>query len=418
VDISIAAASPRTQALFLLSLARNFYPPQHDRIVTQLGSIEALLDAPEDELRRLELTGGQLQRLIDVRSSTDPARALERLAAQDIKVVGYGDEGYPELLAPLSDAPLLLYCKGDPQLMRSHGVAIVGSRKCSETGIRLAREFGRDLAEVGIPVVSGLALGIDGAAHTGALDAGGPTVAVLGCGVDTVYPPEHHELYARLCERALVVSEYPPGTEPRKEHFPQRNRIISGLSRGVLVVEAALGSGALITARQALEQGREVFAVPGPVTSPFTKGTHHLIKTGNAKLVENVNDILVEFGTNKAALLKERYGSRAGASPEKSPGSDTGSPSRKENNTAGHASLGQEADGISTSTLTGEGAGSTNKLAPAEQAVLEALSYEGTHINDVVRKLSISTPECIAQLTMLEIRGLICASSGGYYVRL
>ena len=396
----LAPASPRTQALFLLSLARNFHPPQHDRVVTQLGSLEALLEASEDELRRLELTGGQLQRLLDVRASADPARALERLAAQGIQVVGYGDEAYPELLAPLPDAPLLLYCKGDTSIMRSHGVAIVGSRKCSETGLRLAREFGRDLAEVGIPVVSGLALGIDGAAHSGALDAGGPTVAVLGCGVDTIYPPEHHELYARLCEQALVISEYAPGTEPRKEHFPQRNRIISGLSRGVLVVEAALGSGALITARQALEQGREVFAVPGPVTSPFTKGTHHLIKTGNAKLVENVNDILIEFGTNRAALLKERFGaaSKAGVAPAQPEAAIESS--------------------LETVGRAGPPPAASNNIPPQEQAILEAISYEGTHINDVVRKLGISTPECIAQLTMLEIRGLICASSGGYYMRL
>jgi DNA processing protein len=349
----------------------------------QLGSLEALLDASEDQLRLLELAGGQLQRLIETRASADPVRALERLASQGISVVGYGDENYPELLAQLPDAPLLLFCKGDPRMMRHHGVAIVGSRKCSETGVRLAREFGRELAEVGIPVISGMALGIDGAAHSGALESGGPTVAVLGCGVDVVYPPQHHELYADLSQHALVVSEYPPGTEPRKEHFPQRNRIISGLARGVLVVEAALGSGALITARTALEQGREVFAVPGPISSPYTKGTHHLIKTGNAKLVENVNDILVEFGTNKAALLKERYGSTA----------DQGG-------TGGSASAGQ----IS--------------LPAAEQTMLEAISYEGTHINDLVRRLGITTPECIAQLTMLEVRGLVNASSGGYYVRL
>ncbi|MDQ3023456.1 MAG: DNA-protecting protein DprA, partial [bacterium] len=236
--------------------------------------------------------------------------------------------------------------------------------------------------------------------HSGALEASGPTVAVLGCGVDTVYPPQHHELYEQLCERALVVSEYPPGTEPRKEHFPQRNRIISGLARGVLVVEAALGSGALITARLALEQGREVFAVPGPVASPFTKGTHHLIKTGGAKLVENVNDILVEFGTSKAALLKEKYGEGGGRKVGVAPAP----PAKNADDSAtGRAGV--------TDTVQGN-------LSPAEHSMLEAISYEGTHINDLVRRLSITTPECIAQLTMLEIRGLVCASSGGYYVRL
>jgi len=400
------AATPRLQALFLLALARNFYPPQHDRLVTALGSLEALLDAPEDELRRVELTGGQLQRLLEVRAGADPARALERLAAQGISVVGYGAAEYPELLAQLPDAPLLLFCKGDPGQMRHHGVAIVGSRKCSETGVRLAREFGRELGEAGIPVISGMALGIDGAAHRGALEAGDPTVAVLGCGVDQIYPPEHHELYADLAQRGLVLSEYPPGTEPRKEHFPQRNRIISGLARGVLVVEAALGSGALITARLALEQGREVFAVPGPVSSPFTKGTHHLIKTGAAKLVENVNDILVEFGTSKAALLKERYGTGRGKT---SSDGGTGVIAREHS---------IQTDAKATNTGDDARATDHNKLSPQEHTILEAISYEGTHINDVVRRLGITTPECIAQLTMLEIRGLIAASSGGYYVRL
>src|SRR5688500_8362149 len=338
-------------------------------------------------MRRLELTGGQLQRLIEVRRSADPARAMERLAADGISVVGYGDPGYPELLAQVADAPLLLFCKGNPELMRSHGVAIVGSRKCSETGVRLAREFGRDLAEVGIPVISGMAAGIDGAAHTGALDAGGPTVAVLGCGVDVISPPEHHELYARLADHALIVSEYPPGTEPRKEHFPQRNRIISGLARGILVVEAALCSGALITARLALEQGREVFAVPGPVASPYTRGTHHLIKSGNAKLVENVNDILVEFGTSKAALLKERYG--GGGRPARRPSSEHSEPPKADGGRPEEyedsIGVGQEATGETPvpPALVG--------ISSIERGILEAISYEGTHINDVVRRLQMST---------------------------
>jgi DNA processing protein len=406
------AVEPRAQALYLLALARNFRPEQHDRIVTSLGSLEALLDAPEHELERIDLTGGQLQRLLEVRRNADPAAALARLADEGIALVGFGDALYPPLLAELPDAPLVLFCKGDATLLGHGGVAIVGSRKCSEVGLRIARELGGELAALGVPVISGMAAGIDGAAHAGALEAGGPTVAVLGCGVDVVYPPNHHELYAELCAKALVVSEYPPGSEPRKEHFPQRNRIISGLAQGIVVVEAALGSGALITARIALEQGREVFAVPGPIGSPYTKGTHHLIKLGQAKLIENVNDILVEFGTSKAALAKAKYAVQD--SGDRRP---AGRPSGEQSEPPTDG-VRRPAEFAGPDRITGEGARATDQLSPIEQKVLEAISYEGTHINDVVRRLGLTTPESIAHLTMLEIRGLICAASGGYYVRL
>jgi DNA processing protein len=401
--------SPRQQALYLLAMARNFAPRDLDRIVTQLGSLEALLEAPELELQKLDLRGGQTARLLAARQASDPAKEIALLAAEGIQLVGFGEPAYPELLEECADAPLLLFCKGHVEQMRNHGIAIVGSRKCSERGAELARSFARELAELSVPVVSGMALGIDGAAHEGALSAGGPSVAVVGSGVDVIYPSQHHQLYADLCARGLVCSEYPPGTEPLKEHFPQRNRIVSGMSRGVLVIDAPMGSGALITARTAIEQGREVFAVPGPVNSHFVKGCHHLIKTGQAKLVENVEDILTEFGTSRAALRKERYAS-------------------------GDLFETQEAaaDGVSADAAVSSGkvGGQTAAVPPlpagprkdplpaAERRVLEALSYEGTHINEVVRRLNLTTSECIAHLTLLEIRGLISSASGGYYVRL
>jgi DNA processing protein len=210
--------------------------------------------------------------------------------------------------------------------------------------------------------------------------------------VDVIYPKQHHELYEQLVASGLVISEYPLGTEPRKEHFPQRNRIISGLSRGIIVAEAPMGSGALITARLAGEQGREVFALPGPIGSPYSRGTHDLIKRGRAKLVENVDDVLVEFGTNRAILRKERI-------------------------TAFQLPLDQHSrpegsrDVAASSTAAGG-------LSAEEQQMLGALSYEGTHINDLVRKLGITTPDCIARLTMLEIKGLITAAGSGFYARL
>ena len=378
------APEKRTLALYLLSVARNFEPRHLDLLVAGLGSLDALMDAPESELRRLDFEGSRLERLLAARQGCDPAGALEHLNARGIAFVGWGDECYPELLSRVTDAPVGLYCLGDVSLMRHHGMAIVGSRKCSERGKEHAAHFGRDLAELAVPVVSGMALGIDGAAHEGALAAPGPTVAVLGCGVDVIYPPQHRSLYEELKAKALVLSEYPPGTPPLGEHFPQRNRIISGLSRGVLVVEAALGSGALITAKLALEQGREVFALPGPLKSPYSTGTHHLIKTGQAKLIENVDDILVEFGTNRAVLHSERFAQGGGA-----------------------------AQGGSAQGAIPFQPG----LSPEEAALLEAVSYEGTHINALVKKLGITTPACIAHLTMLEIKGLITSASGGYYLR-
>jgi DNA processing protein len=388
----------RRQALYLLAVARNFEPRHHDALVTHLGSLEALLDADETEFRHAPLGGERLQRLIAARHGCNPAEDLAKLAAQGIHFIGWGDAAYPELLARLPDAPLGLFCRGDVQQMRHHGIAVVGSRKCSERGRELAAQFGRELAELGIPVVSGMALGIDGAAHEGALSAPGPTVAVLGCGIDVIYPPQHHQLYQSISERGLVISEYPLGTEPLAEHFPQRNRIISGLARGVVVVEAGMGSGALITARLANEQGREVFALPGPLRSPLCGGTHHLIKTGQAKLTESVDDILAEFGTNRAALRRERVAQ--GQLPRMI---EAATAKSYEFPTGGDmaASLGAGLD-----------------LSEAEHRVLEALSYEGTHVNDVVRKLGITTSECIAHLTLLEIKGLISSASGGYYVRL
>jgi len=388
----------RTQALYLLAAARNFQPRHYDVLVGQLGSLEALLDGKEDILINVELQAGHKQRLKEALNGCDPAAELEKLAEQGIGTVGWGSELYPQLLAQIPDAPLLLFCRGDLELMRHGGICVVGSRKCSQRGRELAREFGGQLAEVGIPVVSGMALGIDGAAHTGALEEGGPTVAVLGCGVDVIYPPRHKELYEQLVERALVVSEYLPGVSPLKEHFPQRNRIISGLTRGTLVVEAPLGSGALITARIATDQGRDVFALPGPVGSPYTRGTHDLIKRGRAKLVENIDDILVEYGTTRAALRKERFATLS--LPLEHAGADDDVAQAP---AAAGAAVKPAAD---------------LSLGAAEQRLLSALSYEGTHVNELVRKLGISTQDCITHLTLLEIKGLISAAGSGYYVRL
>ncbi len=381
----------RTQALFLLAAARNFQPRHHDLLISQLGSLDALVGMDPAGLDGVELQGGLKQRLKEVLRACDPAAELAKAGAAGISVVGWGGPEYPELLAECPDAPLMLFCRGDVSMMRHHGIAIVGSRKCSDAAKDHARRFGRGLGDLGVPVVSGMALGIDGAAHEGALEMQGPTVAVLGCGVDVVYPPQHRELYGRLCEAGLVISEYLPGTSPNSRHFPQRNRIISGLSKGTLVVEAPMGSGALITARIALEQRREVFAVPGPVGSPYTSGVHHLIKHGQAKLTENVDDILVEFGTNRSALLRERQAA---------------------------AQLPFDAPDPAAGAVAGPQTAGVDGLAEGERKILEILSYEGTHVNELVRRLGLDTAECVSVLTILEIKGLISASGSGFYTRI
>jgi DNA processing protein len=202
---------------------------------------------------------------------------------------------YPALLRHIVDPPTVLWLKGHSVSLTHRAIAVVGSRNGTPAGLMTARRLGNELAAAGISVVSGLARGVDGAAHRGALDAGGVTVAVVGCGVDRTYPREHVALGAAILDRGALISEFPPGTSALPAHFPLRNRIISGLSRAVVVVEAHLKSGSLITARAALEQGRDVLAVPGNVASGCYRGSHSLIKDG-ARLVETVEDVLDEVG--------------------------------------------------------------------------------------------------------------------------
>ncbi len=225
----------------------------------------------------------------------DLDRALAWLGEPGHDLLAWDDPRYPPALLELGHAPPVLYILGRVELFARPALAIVGSRSATPQGLDNARAFAGALSAAGLTIVSGLALGIDGAAHEGALDGEGSTIAVMGTGLDRVYPARHRDLAHAIAQRGLLVSEFPPGTPVRDYHFPRRNRLISGLSRGVLVVEAALQSGSLITARLAGEQGREVFAIPGSIHSPLSKGCHRLIREG-AKLVETAGDILEELG--------------------------------------------------------------------------------------------------------------------------
>jgi DNA processing protein len=230
-----------------------------------------------------------------------------------------GEPGYPTWLNTIPDPPKELYVKGAIVLEDRMAVAMVGTRRASPYGLATARRLAYDLARLGITVVSGLAEGIDRAAHEGALEAGGRTIAVLGHGLHTIYPPHHRDLADRIAQSGALVSEFPTGTEPKPWHFPRRNRLISGLSLGVVVVEAPPKSGALITARLAMEQGREVFAVPGPAGSLQSRGTHALLKDG-ARLVEDVQDILEELALPLRDSLKKIQRDQPEESPPDSGG--------------------------------------------------------------------------------------------------
>lgn len=269
-------------------------------------------------LRQLRVKPETIERIQRNWSPRLVQQVKEQLKQQQIETITTLDDEYPELLLQIPQPPWVLYLKGDRSLLNMPGIAMVGTRKPTSYGIRVARKLAQELSEVGWLVVSGMAQGIDGVAHRGALEGSGQTIAVLGSGVDVVYPRKHASLYDEIVKKGLVLSEMPPGTSPHPGLFPQRNRIISGLSHGTLVVEAAERSGSLITADFSMEQNREVFAVPGPITSLQSKGTNRLIQQG-AKVVLDVEDVLEEFSfLHYSAPRKQKKEVEKQLSPEES----------------------------------------------------------------------------------------------------
>ena len=299
----------------------------------------------------------------------DPAESVDRSMAWAAQpgqhIVTLADAEYPKALLEIADPPCLLYVRGNPGLLEKRGLAVVGSRNATPQGVQTAENFAKALAGKGLAIISGLALGIDAAAHRGALAAGGETIAVIGTGADRLYPARNRELALAIAEHGAIVSEFPLGTPAIAANFPRRNRIISGLSRGVLVVEAALESGSLITARLAAEQGREVFAIPGSIHSPVARGCHKLIKQG-AKLVETALDILEEFGNYP------------------------------------------EAADIGPSSL----------LAGEENAVLGALGHDPCNLDDLAERTGLAADRLLTELLTLELAGQVATLPGNRYQRL
>ena len=267
--------------------------PDLQRLLELFGSVDAIVEQPRSRLAKAGLADEKCAAIASPDATAIDA-ALGWLDHEQHHLVAWGDDAYPAMYADIPGPPLLLYVNGNVDALHLPALAIIGSRNPTEGGRRNAHDFARQLAGQGFAIASGLAQGIDAAAHQGALDAAGRTVAFLGTGIDRVYPASNRSLAHAIAERGALVSEYPLGAPPERRHFPERNRLISGLSLGTLVVEAARRSGSLITARLAAEQGREVFALPGSIHNPLARGCHKLIRQG-AKLVETADDILAEL---------------------------------------------------------------------------------------------------------------------------
>lgn len=339
-------------------------------LIGAFGSPEAVLNAPVQHLMRIH--GIDRSTAAKIKRGISPAifeQQMRLLKEHGVHVISYWDEQYPALLKKIYDPPGLLFVKGILNTTDEKSIGIVGTRVPSEYGRMVTERFCQDMSAYNLTIVSGLARGIDTVAHCTALKNGGRTVAVLGCGIDRLYPPENKKLSEKIAAQGAVISEYPMGTLPDGRNFPRRNRIISGLSLGVLVVEAGRKSGALITAYQALEQNREVFAVPGPITSGKSTGANQLIKEG-AKLVQGTLDILQEL----AAVLE---------SPE------IKVKSQPEPN-----------------------------LNEREKAIFELLSATPVHIDQIARQGNKSVPEVLSILLTLELYGLVKQLSGKMFIRI
>jgi len=347
----------------------------YKRLINRFGSPEAVFSAPEHELMRVD--GARRAAVKAIMSSDCMGKAEDEIAKADkagAKVVLFPDEAYPSNLRNIHDPPPYLYVKGDLLLEDKVAVAIVGSRMATSYGRQVTRRIARDIAARGITIVSGGARGIDTESHRGALAAKGRTVAVLGCGIDVTYPAENEELFGLIAGSGAVVTEYPPGTPPEPNNFPPRNRIISGMSIGVVVIEAAGDSGSLITASYSLEQGREVYAVPGSVVSPTSRGTNSLIKKG-AKLVEGSEDILMDLFPALKGYLRE---------------------------------LDPEAPAATSHDFN---------LEPDEKALYEHIGLDPEHIDALVSKSGISASKALSLLLGLEMKGAVRQISGMKFVR-
>lgn len=347
-------------------------PRQLDGLLAVAGTIAAVGELSVNQLQRHGgLSPHAAERIHKGAGADSWQDTLLWLAQPRHEILVWSDPRYPERLRAIPDPPILLFINGDTSLLSTPQLAVVGSRNPTPTGVETAGAFAAVLAQVGLTITSGLALGIDAAAHRGALSVSGRTVAVAGTGLDRVYPARHRALAHEIAASGVLVSEFPLGAPPKREHFPQRNRLISGLSLGVLVVEAAIQSGSLITARLAGEQGREVFAIPGSIHSPLARGCHALIRQG-AKLVETAQDILEELGPQ----------------------------------------LGDIACMTHTTTATRD-----VDVDHSTHELLAAMAYDPVDIDTLAQRCGLTIGMISSMLLQMELRGLVAACPGGKYLR-
>jgi DNA processing protein len=346
------------------------------------------------------------------------ARTLEWASVPGNTIVTLADCAYPPALLTMPDPPPLLYVKGRLDLLHARAVAIVGSRSATPQGIDDARRFAQALSDAGLAIVSGLALGIDGAAHRGGLSGPGGTIAVIGTGADLVYPPLHHALAHEIATNGTIVSEWPLGTPARPANFPQRNRLIAGLASGVLIVEAAMRSGSLITARFANEMGRDVFAIPGSIHAPLSRGCHRMIKQG-AKLVETPEDILEEFGFTVQSEAAAAPVSKPRKRGKTRPSEDAGTgPATSE-----FALQFQDASGSGCAARGKPASASwaSASLKPADpeaERLLDALGHSPATLEILAERTDMDGATLQSLLLQLELSGRIGALPGGRFARL
>lgn len=349
-------------------------------LLDQFGSAPAVFDASVPDLKSVEgISKETASAIADFNSWKIIKEELELIHKYNVNIITYQDELYPQKLLNIYDLPPYVYVMGNLK-KDDINIAIVGSRAASTYGKYTTEKISRELALKGLTVVSGMARGIDSAAHRGAITAHGRTVAVLGSGLDVIYPPENKKLFQEITQNGAVISEFPLGTPPRSSNFPARNRIISGMSYGVVIVEAGEKSGSLITARLASEQGREVFAVPGGIDSAGSRGTNKLIKQG-AKLIENIDDILEEIlpQMENAPVLRQ------GAS-----------------NTETLETCDKRCECISD----------------IEQKIMDAISNQRVHIDDLMASTSMTSGDMLSTLTVMELKGMIQQHPGKFFSKM
>ena len=394
--------SADTKSLIHLNLIPGIGNHTIRRLLAAFGSAEKSVAATSAELAQIDgLTPDVRQQLIDGRSRAPLTQELELIDQHQCHIVTINDNAYPSLLKQIDDPPVLLYIIGEFSIPDIPSIAIVGSRSPTEYGKTTSQQLSYQLAEHGITIVSGFARGIDTCVHRGALEAGGRTIAVFGCGLSIIYPEMNRALAAEIIESGALISEFPMTMPPRGKNFPRRNRVISGLTLGTLVVEASERSGSLITARHAAEQGREVFAVPGQIFSGRSRGTHSLINQG-ATLINSVDDLLDALPQDYTKVLGGES-LEATRQPPSSKQSDKAIPRQSA------AKKSTPAPQPKTKVVP--------NLTPDEQIVLSAMNTDSVHIDEITRVTQLPIGKVSSLLVMLELKGIVQQLPGKQFVK-